>query len=256
MILGKSGTGKSTSLRNLSPNDADIASVTGKEFPFKTSIKPTRVNGYEEVAKFIKGSTKPIVVIDDVNYLMSFEEMARVKETGYGKFSEMAKNFYSFVRYLIDRPTEQTFYLLAHSEDNDEGQLRLKTTGKMLSEKIVLEGLTNIVLQAGFTDGEFVFYTKTDGKGVKSPMGMFEGDHISNDLKLVDQAIREYYKDTPVAKTPVKNEPIDPSVDSPVKAPTKAQTDALSAMKYTGKAPESFEEAKAILIGLQKNGKK
>jgi hypothetical protein len=108
----------------------------------------------------------------------------------------MALNMYNVFKAIMDKESDQTFYLLAHAAENPEGdnQLKFKTTGKMLSEKIVLEGLTNIVIGADVDDGEFVFKVKTDGTGIKTPIGMFKTDTVPNDLKAVDTVIREYYK--------------------------------------------------------------
>lgn len=195
LILSQTGTGKSSSLRNLKQGDANVILCSGKELPFKTDLATRVPKNYGDVIAAINGATAPIVVIDDANYLMSFEEMARVSETGYGKFTQMAANMFSLFKAIIDKQSDQVFYVMAHAEPREDNLLRFKTSGRMLSEKIVLEGLTNIVLTTEIIDGEFVFKTRTDGSGVKSPVGMFEGDGtLPNDLKVVDKLIREYYK--------------------------------------------------------------
>ncbi len=194
LILANPGTGKSSSLRNLKVEEVTVVSVTGKELPFKTNIKQVPVKNAAEVVKIVNDSKKPIVVIDDANYLLTFEEMARVNEVGYTKFTQMAQNFFSIIKAIIDKDSDQIFYIMAHSEETEDGQLRLKTTGKMISEKIVIEGLTNIVIGTEVEDGEFLFKVKTDGNGVKSPLGMFKTDTISNDLVIVNKAIKEFYQ--------------------------------------------------------------
>jgi hypothetical protein len=195
LILANPGTGKSSSLRNLKAEEVTVVSVTGKELPFKTDIKPVVPKNATDVVKIVNESKKPIVVIDDANYLLSFEEMARANEVGYTKFTQMAQSFFNIIKAIIDKKSDQVFYILAHSDTEEDGTLRLKTTGKMLSEKIVIEGLTNIVLKAEVNeDGEFVFKVKTDGMGVKTPLGMFDTDTIPNDIKLVNEAIKKYYK--------------------------------------------------------------
>jgi hypothetical protein len=195
LILANPGTGKSSSLRNLKAEEVTVVSVTGKELPFKTDIKPIVPKNSAEVVKIVNDSKKPIVVIDDANYLLSFEEMARANEVGYTKFTQMAQSFFNIIKAIIDKESDQVFYILAHSDTEEDGTLRLKTTGKMLSEKIVIEGLTNIVIKAEVDeDGEFVFKVKTDGLGVKTPLGMFETPTIPNDIKLVNTAIKNYYK--------------------------------------------------------------
>jgi hypothetical protein len=194
LIISKSGTGKSSSLRNLKKGEASVVLSSGKELPFRTDIATMSPKSYADVLNAIDKSTAPIIVIDDANYLMSFEEMGRVNEIGYAKFTQMAQNMFKVFKAVIDKDSDQTFYIMAHAAESEDGMLRFKTTGKMLSDKVVLEGLTNILLTNEITaDGEFVFRVQTDGTGVKSPMGMFDTPTIPNDLKEVDKAIRKYY---------------------------------------------------------------
>lgn len=194
LVLANPGTGKSSSLRNLKAEEVTVVSVTGKELPFKTQIKPIVTSSATEIVKIVKDSKKPIVVIDDANYILSFEEMQKANEVGYTKFTVMAQNFFNIIKAIIEKESDQIFYIFAHSEQTEDGHLRLKTTGKMLSEKIVIEGLTNIVINAVVDeDGKFVFRVKTDGMGVKTPVDMFESDTIPNDLLLVNTAIKKFY---------------------------------------------------------------
>ncbi len=195
LVISKSGTGKSSALRNLKKDEAVVISASGKELPFKSDLVSFTPKNYTEAYEAIAKASTPIVVIDDANYLMSFEEMARVSESGYGKFSQMASNLFKVFKAVMDKPSDQTFYIMAHAAESEDGRLEFKTTGKMLSEKIVLEGLTNILLTNEITeDGEFVFKVKTDNTGVKSPIGMFDTPTVPNDLKLVNEAIVNYYK--------------------------------------------------------------
>lgn len=196
LILARSGTGKSTSIRNFKKGEAQAILCSGKELPFKTDIATFVPKNYSQVYEAINKASTPVVVLDDVNYLMSMEEMARANEVGFAKFGVMAQNMFNVFKLIMDKESDQIFYLLAHSSEPTEtdSQLRFKTTGKMLSEKIVLEGLTNIVIGADVEDGEFVFKVKTDGSGIKTPIGMFDTPTVPNDLKVVDQTIREYYK--------------------------------------------------------------
>lgn len=196
LILARSGTGKSTSLRNFKKGEAQAILCSGKELPIKTDILTFVPKGYADVQAAILKASAPVVILDDVNYLMSMEEMARANEVGYQKFSVMALNMYNVFKSIMDKDSDQIFYILAHSAEITEtdNQLRFKTTGKMLSEKIVLEGLTNIVLGADVEDGDFVFKVKTDGTGIKTPMGMFTAATVPNDLKVVNDTINNYYK--------------------------------------------------------------
>lgn len=193
LVLAQSGTGKSSSLRNLKHGEANVILCSGKELPFKTDLATKVPSTYADVIGAINGAPAPIVVIDDANYLMSFEEMARVNETGYTKFTQMAANMFNMFKAILNKDSDQTFYVMAHAENREDGLLRFKTSGKMLSDKIVLEGLTNIVLTTEIVDGKFVFRTQTDGTGVKAPLGMFSEPIMDNDLKLVDKAVRDFY---------------------------------------------------------------
>lgn len=193
-VLGNSGTGKSTSLRNFKAKDGiGYVSATGKPLPFKNDIPYMHAKSYNELLTAIRDSKAPVVVIDDFNYFMSFEEFSKAGIKGYDKFTEMAVNVVNVIDTITRKDTDQRFYILAHSETNDANQLKLKTTGKMVSDKFVPEGLTNQVVETAVIDGEFVFKVKTDGTGIKTPMGMFDTDTIENDLKLLDEKIKAFY---------------------------------------------------------------
>lgn len=194
LVISKSGTGKSSSLRNLKKGEASVVLCSGKELPFRTDLATLVPKTYLDVLNAIDKANAPIVVIDDANYLMSFEEMSRVNEVGFAKFTQMASNMFSVFKAILNKDSDQTFYVMAHTAETEDGHLQFKTTGKMLSDKVVLEGLTNILITNEITsDGEFVFKVMTDGTGVKSPMGMFDTPTVPNDLKIVDEAIRKYY---------------------------------------------------------------
>ncbi len=194
-VLGKTGTGKSTSLRKFKAKDGiGYVTATGKPLPFKNDIPQYHAKSYSELMGVIKQAEAPVVIIDDFNYLMTREEFSKVNIKGYEKFTEMAQNVEMVVNAITNKEGDQRFYILAHSENNDSGELRLKTTGKMVSDKLVPEGLTNQVIETAVIDGEFVFKVKTDGSGIKTPMGMFNTDTIGNDLKELDKVMAEFYK--------------------------------------------------------------
>lgn len=195
MILGSSGSGKSSSLRNLSAKEVQVISVTGKELPFKTDIKSYHPKSYDDVIKAVVASKAPIVVIDDANYLMSNFEFATINEGGYGKFARNALGMVNVFNAIVNKESDQTFYILAHTDTDENGNISFKSTGKMVAEKYNPSGITNILLEAAYDNEEerFVFRTKADGRGVKAPMGMFSTDAIENDLALVHKTINEYY---------------------------------------------------------------
>lgn len=194
-VLGQPGTGKSTSLRNLKKDEIGYISVTGKELPFKTDIKPVVAKTAKEVAALVGKSTKPIVVIDDVNYLFTFQVFGRSQEKDqFQVFRDIGNDFYKLVEAITNKDTDQSIYLFGHIELNDKNLVQLKTAGKTIRDNIAPEGLTNIVFEAINDLGEFVFRVKSDGSGVKSPMDMFDTETIPNDLKVINAKINAYYK--------------------------------------------------------------
>lgn len=194
-VLGHPGTGKSSSLRNFKKDEIGYISVTGKELPFKTEVKPVVAKSPQEVTALVNKSKKPVIVVDDVNYLFTFQVFGRSQEKDqFQVFRDIGNNFYKLVETILNKDTNQNIYLFGHIELNDKNLVQLKTAGKTIRDNIAPEGLTNIVLEAVNDLGEFVFKVRSDGLGVKSPIDMFEDSTIPNDLKLVDDAINKYYK--------------------------------------------------------------
>lgn len=195
-ILGQSGTGKSTSLRNFKSNEVLHINVMSKPLPFKGGFAET-YNGdnYVEIAKAINGTDKKTVVIDDAQYLMANEFMRRSSEMGYQKFTDIANNFWTLINSVTnDLPADVIVYFLMHTDTDDNGKEKAKTIGKMLDEKICIEGMSSIVLKTAVKDGVYTFVTQNNGRDtVKSPLGMFSTFEIDNDLKTVDQTIRDYW---------------------------------------------------------------
>lgn len=203
MILGESGSGKSTSLRNFKKGEVGVISVAGKPLPFRTEITPYNISRkakekgtdrYTLIKSVIKNSSVNTFVIDDSQYLMAFDSFDRAKETGYGKFTDMAVSFEKLVEFCAnDIDDNKTVYFLHHCETTDAGKQKAKTIGKMLDNQLTLEGLFLIVLFC-VTDGQsHKFITQSDGTTTaKSPMEMFDIE-IDNDLKFVDEQIRKYY---------------------------------------------------------------
>lgn len=195
LILGESGSGKSASLRNFTPEEISIFNVAGKPLPFRKKLPKVKTSDYRTIMAGLQKSQKKSFAIDDSQYLLCFEMFDHAKETGYQKFTDMALHFYNLVKFVIEQmPDDRIIYFLHHTETADNGRIKAKTIGKMLDEKLTVEGLFSIVLLCR-TDGQrHYFETQSDGlTTAKSPMEMFEFE-IDNDLKLVDQRIREYYE--------------------------------------------------------------
>lgn len=195
LILGESGTGKSASLRNFKSSDLKVINVANKPLPFKNKIESVATDDYRTVIKELKLNKKKVAVIDDAQYLMANEFMRRATERGFDKFTEIAQNFWSLVNMVKDLPDDQVVYFLAHIERDANGNEKIKTIGKLLDEKITVEGMFTIVLKTNVTDGVYSFITQNSGHDtVKSPIGMFPSIVIDNDLKYVDEKIRNYYE--------------------------------------------------------------
>lgn len=196
LILGESGSGKSTSLRNFNKDELVIYNVAGKPLPFRGGTQLLRADNvsYNTIMQNMSKKKFRCYVIDDSQYLLAFELFGRVAEKTYDKFTEMAVHFYDLIQFVIRQmPPDCIVYFLHHTDDID-GKVKAKTVGKMLNEKLTVEGLFSIVLMAKNLDGRYIFRTHSDGRDtVKTPMDMFGQDEIDNDLKAVDAAIREYY---------------------------------------------------------------
>ena len=196
LILGESGSGKSASLRNFEPEDVSIFNVAAKPMPFRKKLPTRSTSDYGLITASIERSQKKAFVIDDSQYLMCFESFARAKDAGFNKFTDIALHFYNLVQFIIHKTQPDVIvYFLHHTEtDSNTSKTKAKTMGKMLDNQLTLEGLFSIVLMC-VTDGKnHNFITQSDGfTTAKSPMEMFP-DVIDNDLKMVDQTIREYYE--------------------------------------------------------------
>lgn len=210
MILGQSGTGKTASLRNLTPSDVLLIQAVKKPLSFRapgwkpcTRADPTGTTLVTDSAPVIVGAMqrtkKTIIVIDDFQYILANEFMRRVldQETGnaaFAKYNEIARHAWDILMAAGKLSDDTRVYILAHTQQDDNGHVKAKTIGKLLDEKITMEGLLTIVLRTAVINGQYLFSTQNNGLDtVKSPMGMFADEHIPNDLAAVDKAICEYY---------------------------------------------------------------
>ena len=203
LLMGASGTGKSTSLRNLPPEESVIVNITNKPMPFrnKNNLKIVNCTDYEQIIKAIINTDKKIIVIDDSSYLMTFENFEKATQKGYDKFTTMAVNYYNLIETPKKCDNEKIIYFVTHEEIDENGITHPKSIGKMLSQQLVIEGLFSIVLRSMQKENQYVFQTHNDGTSVcKSPIDMFKEDFIPNDLAEVDKIIREYYDFTPLNK--------------------------------------------------------
>lgn len=210
MILGESGTGKSTSLRNLNPKDVLLIQAVKKPLPFKskgwevaTKENPTGsiycTDQSHNIVAAMNRTIKPIIVIDDFQYILANEFMRRVtdKEVGnqaFAKYNEIARAAWDILMAASALPDYKRVYILAHTQTDDFGKTKMKTIGKLLDEKITPEGLLTIVMRSQVINEQYIFSTKNNGSDtVKTPIGLFEESQIDNDLQVIDLAIQEYY---------------------------------------------------------------
>ena len=203
LIIGKSGSGKSTSLRNCTNNpDWNMVNVLNKPLPFKGKIPSVVTDEYNTVMKSLAGSKAKSIVVDDAGYLITNYFMKNHSSKGAGNaifsmYNTLADNFWNLIEFIKKLPDEKIVYIIMHEDINEFGDIKPKTIGKMLDEKICLEGMFTIVLRCVQENGKHLFITQADGGAVsKSPMGMFESLEIDNDLALVDKAIRDYYSES------------------------------------------------------------
>ena len=197
LVLGESGSGKSASMRNFKKEDVGILNVASKPLPFRNTNGLVTVNKatYSMIKGAVTSPNRLSYVIDDAQYLMAFESFDKANIAGYTKFTEMAKNYEEMLRTIQEDTSPDTIvYVMQHIETDENGKVKAKTLGKMLDQQLTIEGLFSIVLLAKADERRHYFVTQSDGTNpCKSPMGMFDDIEIDNDLKMVDDTIREYY---------------------------------------------------------------
>ena len=194
MVYGQSGTGKSASLRGFDPAKVAVINVSGKPLPFRTAMKTLNTDNYEKIRAAMYKTERKSIVIDDATNLMVDEFMRTVKVTGFQKYNDLALNYFTLINQAAALPDDRIVYFLGHSEVDANGNEKFKTIGRLLDEKVTLEGKYTIVLKTVVQDGKYLFSTHNSGQDtVKTPIGMFGDDLIPNDLAAVDKVIREYY---------------------------------------------------------------
>ena len=207
LVIGRSGSGKTYSLKEFKKGEVSVISVEKGRLPFKSDIQIARIPSHFGDEKISAGqlnsakyawicnaiATAPTksIVIDDSQYLLVNELFDRAYEKGYDKFVEMAAHFRNLIHSINEMDDDNKIvYFLHHSESDTDGREKVKTIGKMLDEKLTIEGCFDVVLYCQ----DHKFFTQANGQSTaKSPEGLFDLE-IPNDLKAVDTAIREYYE--------------------------------------------------------------
>lgn len=196
LVLGESGSGKTYSIKNMDPAKVGVFMVEKPRLPFKKAFKVCQNAGYHTIMKTLADPKLKVYVTDDSQYLLVNEFFDRAGETGYQKFTDMALNFRNLIHFVIKKvPDDVIVYFLHHTDTDANGRIKAKTIGRMLDEKLTVEGLFDIVLRTVVDADGHWFLTKTNGYDtVKTPEEMFDADRIPNDLAAVDTAIRNYYE--------------------------------------------------------------
>jgi len=200
LIIGKSGSGKSTSMRNCQNNDFNLIRVLNKPLPFKGRVNGWFSDDYQQIMKLLIASKADSIVIDDAGYLITNHFMRGHSSAGKGNgvfslYNDIGDYFWNLIQFIVTKvPENKIVYIIMHEEKDEAGEVKPKTIGKLLDEKVCIEGMFTIVLRCIEEGGKHLFVTQaSQGAVSKSPIGMFEDLTIDNDLLLVDKKIREYY---------------------------------------------------------------
>lgn len=199
LIMGESGTGKSTSMRNCDPATTAVVNPVGKPLPFKAKFDMlNNETDARKITRYMKeqaAAGKKLIVVDDFQYILAVPYMNRIKETGWDKYNDFGANYFEIIDVCKDLPDDVVVVYMTHLETLDNGLTTVKLIGKLLREKITIEGLFTVVLRTGVNEGKYYFYTQNSGKDtVKSPLGMFPVYAIENDLAYVVDKVRNYYE--------------------------------------------------------------
>lgn len=201
IVYGKSGSGKSRSLKNFAEDEIYLVNILGKMMPFKGTFK--YITDGDDMQTIMAGLAKMptnAAVIDDFGYIMTNMFM---KGHGAGDqfklYNQIGDTVWNFINYIKNLPRDKVVYLIMHDDTGDDGFSKLRTIGKLLDQKVCIEGMVTVVLHSVIKGDKHLFKTNSDGSDLaKSPEGMFKDIEMENDLKAVDTAIREYWKLKPL----------------------------------------------------------
>ncbi|MDY5930172.1 MAG: AAA family ATPase [Candidatus Onthovivens sp.] len=194
LLIGKSGSGKSASMRNFKKDEIAIVNVLGKPLPFKNDLNAPKCDNYATILAAIEKTDKKTIVIDDANYLITNEFMTKSGIKGFDKYNELANNFWNLIQGIKNVKGGKTVYLIMHEDTDDDGNVKPKTIGKLLDDKVNIQGMFTVCIRSMFENGNYIFRLKNNGQDcVKTPIGMFEEEEMENDLKKLDEVVREYY---------------------------------------------------------------
>ena len=200
LVYGKSGSGKSRSLKFFGPEEILLINIEGKELPFRNTFKYIcRTDSLDTIITQIQKMPCKVAVIDDAGYLMTHHFMNNHRNKKGNASFDMYDDIADTMYYLIQRikketPTDTIVYVMLHEDTSDAGDTKIRTIGKLIDNKVCLEGMVTICLRCMSDTGKHFFRTQTDGFDItKTPEDMFEDAEIDNNLKLVDDTIRSFY---------------------------------------------------------------
>lgn len=200
LVYGKSGAGKSRSLKNFAEDEILFINIEGKLLPFKKRFKyEMRSDNIDTIITQIKKMPCKVAVIDDAGYLMTHKFMdnhkAKKGNASFEMYDSIADSMYFLVKRIKDEcPPDVIVYILMHEDVDDFGNTKLRTIGRLIDNKVCLEGMTTICIRCMSDSGKHFFRTQTTGFDItKTPEEMFSEAEIENDLKAVDTVIRDYY---------------------------------------------------------------
>lgn len=206
LVLGESGTGKSSSLRNMAPAETLLIQAIKKPVPFRSEgwsylSKDNKAGNIivcdqsAQMIEMMRKTRRPVIVIDDFQYVLANEFMRRSEERGYDKFSDIGRHAWDILTAASSLADHARVYILSHTEQTEAGRIKAKTIGKMLDDKITIEGMFSIVMRTAVINDQYVFRTRNNGNDTtKTPIGLFDSETIDNDLAVVDVSIAAYYQ--------------------------------------------------------------
>ena len=206
LVLGESGTGKSSSLRNMAPAETLLIQAIKKPVPFRSEgwsylSKDNKAGNIivcdqsAQMIEMMRKTRRPVIVIDDFQYVLANEFMRRSEERGYDKFSDIGRHAWDILTAASSLADHARVYILSHTEQTETGRIKAKTIGKMLDDKITIEGMFSIVMRTAVINDQYVFRTRNNGNDTtKTPIGLFDSETIDNDLAVVDVSIAAYYQ--------------------------------------------------------------
>ncbi len=209
VILGESGTGKSTSMRHLKPEETFVINVLNKPLPFrgyKNIYNEDKSNylesdNYAKIIAYLKAINErrpeiKTIIIDDFSFLMNNEFMRRCREKQFDKFTEMGANMFAIMEACKDFRSDLYCFLMCHTEKDHAGNIKPKTVGKMTGDYVGIAERVSIVLHTQIIDRQYKFLTQNDGVCMaKSPMGLFDDLYIENDLQFVKEKMNDYFNE-------------------------------------------------------------